>query len=98
MINGYDCGGMMGGLSSFGWPMGGFGWLGMIVQLLFWAGILILIAWAIIRIFPTSRGHNGGSEAHTETAEEILRQRFARGEIDEKEYESRRRVLLGQGA
>lgn len=95
MMQGYNCGGM---LSAFGWPMGGFGWLGMLIELLFWAGILILIAWAIMRIFPTHRGISGGSEGHAETAEEILRQRFARDEIDEKEYEAKRRVLLGGGA
>jgi putative membrane protein len=76
--------------------MGGIGWLGMIIQLLFWLGILALIAWAIMRIFPRQHRHTGGSEVHPETAEEILRQRYARGEIDDKEYEVRRNVLLGR--
>jgi putative membrane protein len=95
MMNGYNCGGM---LSAFGGPMGSFGWLGMLIQLLFWAGILILIAWAIMRIFPHGQRRTGESEEHMQTAEEILRQRYARGEIDDKEYESKRRALLGQGA
>ena len=86
MINGFD-GGMMGG-----W--GTFSWLGMLIQFLFWGGILALIAWAITRIFP---GQRGGEQpgARGDSAEELLRQRFARGEIDAEEYEERRRILSG---
>ena len=98
MMGGYDCGGMMNGMGTFGFPMGGgaLGWIGMLVQILFWAGILVLIAWAIMRIFP--QRHSEGSEMHRgETAEEILGQRFARGEIDEKEYQAKRHALSGGG-
>jgi putative membrane protein len=96
MMQGYDCGGMMNGVGSFGWPMmGGFGWVGLTIQILFWLAILALIVWAIMRIFPRNR-HTGTSQTHTETAEEILRQRYARGEIDDKEYEARQNVLLGK--
>lgn len=83
-MHGFD-GGMMGG-----W--GAFGWLGMLIQLLFWGGILVLIAWAIARIFPAKRDGEHTS-AHTDSAQETLRQRFARGEISAEEYEERRRIL-----
>lgn len=86
MMNGFD-GGMMGG-----W--GAFGWLAMLIQLLFWGGILALIAWAITRIFPGQRSDKHTS-SHTDSAEELLRSRFARGEISAEEYEERRRILKG---
>jgi putative membrane protein len=66
----------------------------MLIQLLFWGGILALMAWAITRIFPSQRGGEQ-PETREDSAEELLRQRFARGEIDAEEYEERRRILSG---
>lgn len=88
MMGGWD-GGMMGG----GW--GAFGWLWMIVALLFWGGLLTIIVWAVMRIFPAQRTGGGPPERGAASAEEILRGRFARGEIDAEEYEERRRILHG---
>jgi putative membrane protein len=64
-------------------PMGGWGPFGMIwmfFNLLVFVGLLALMAWGVSRIL-TSRQERTGS------AEEILRQRFARGEINAEEYE-----------
>jgi uncharacterized protein (DUF305 family)/uncharacterized membrane protein len=74
---------MMGGFDDF---MGSFGWLWMLLPILFWGGLLLLIAWAVVRIFP---GRRGGErpEVRDQPAEEILRGRFARGEINAEEYE-----------
>jgi putative membrane protein len=85
MMNGFD-GGMMGG-----W--GAFGWLWMLIPLLFWGGLLTLIVWAIIRVFPGQ--NNERREFQGESAEEILRARFARGEIEAEEYESSLQTLRG---
>lgn len=76
-----------------GW--GTFGWLWMVIPLLFWGGLLVLIAWAITRAFPGGRGENSSGERRPESAEEVLRDRFARGEVDAEEYEERLRVLRG---
>jgi putative membrane protein len=85
-------GSMMGG-----W--GAFGWLGMLITLLFWVGVLVLIVWAVVRIVSALE-HRGGTPPHTHgggmpsaSPEDILKERFARGEIDAKEFEERRRVL-----
>ncbi|TMD39618.1 MAG: hypothetical protein E6I88_11880 [Chloroflexi bacterium] len=59
-----------------------------IVYLLFWAVILVLAVWLVmwaIRRFP---GRDRGN-----TALSILNERFARGEIDQAEYDSRKAVL-----
>jgi uncharacterized membrane protein len=46
----------------------------------------------VARIFPRSRADNR-LEAPRDSAEEILRERFARGEITAEEYERILRVL-----
>jgi putative membrane protein len=63
-----------------GW--GPFGMIGMFFNLLVFVGLLVLIAWGVPRILS---GRQGGERA--DSAEEILRQRFARGEINAEEYE-----------
>ncbi|MBA3389306.1 MAG: SHOCT domain-containing protein [Rubrobacter sp.] len=73
--------------------MGGGGWLWMLVPLLFWGGLLAFAAWALMRIFPNRAGGNGDPGTRGESAEEILRKRFARGEIDAEEYERTLEVL-----
>ena len=80
-----------GGMMDGGW--GTLGILGVLVQLLFWGGLLAVIVWAVVRITANRQG--GGTDARVggDSAEEVLRQRFARGEIDAQEYEERLRIL-----
>ena len=49
-----------------------------------------MIAICVFMMFFMMRRHRGG---HGNTAAQILKERFARGEIDKAEYEERRRVL-----
>ena len=84
---GFD-GGMMGNWSTFGW-------LWMLIPLLFWGGLLALIVWAIARVFPIQR-NNERQEPPKQSAEDILRERFARGEIEAEEYDSSLRTLRGE--
>ena len=88
MMGPFDGGGMMGN-----W--GVFSWLWMLISLLFWGGLLALTAWAVMRIFPGGRGGGEPREGNATSAEETLRERFARGEIDAKEYEERLQILRG---
>lgn len=67
----------------FGWFGHGFGWLFMVlVWVLVIAGVVALIKW--LGSSPTRRG---------ETPLEIIKARYARGEISKKEYERMRREL-----
>ncbi|QIN84454.1 SHOCT domain-containing protein [Rubrobacter tropicus] len=71
--------------------MGGLG-------ILFFIGLLVLAAWAAARVFPDwrERLEGFGAAGRTGSAEEILRERFARGEIDAEEYERSLDVLRGE--
>jgi putative membrane protein len=67
----------------------------ILFPILFWGGIVFLIAWSVARIFPKGRG-NDRSEAPRDSAEEILRERFARGEISAEEYQRAMGILRGE--
>ena len=75
---------------------GGFWWPWMLIPLLFWGGFIALIAWAVIRLFPRRRSDDNPT-ASRDRAEEILRERFARGEITSEEYEKSLEVLRRAG-
>ncbi|RYL92310.1 hypothetical protein EWI07_09735 [Sporolactobacillus sp. THM7-4] len=69
-----------------GWGIGpGFGWL---IQLLFFI-VIIYLAFILIR----KLNNIPESEKKENRAEEILRERFARGEITEEEYKKMKEVL-----
>lgn len=69
----------------YGWEYGGhmgFGGLGMV---LWWgliiAGILLLVKWV------------GGERRNDKSALDMLKERYARGEIEQAEFEQKRREL-----
>jgi putative membrane protein len=73
--------------------MGGMGWFGAIVMIIFWVlvivGLVLLIRWLLINTrVPSSESKPPSS------ALEILRERYARGEIDKKEFEEKKKDLL----
>jgi putative membrane protein len=76
---------MMGG---WGW-MSGWGWLGMVGVTVFWIAVLVLIVWALSRVLSAP------AQRVEPDALEILKQRFARGDISQAEYEQARRTLIG---
>jgi putative membrane protein len=54
--------------------------------------VLVLVVWAIIKVFPDWQDRVG-LDRREDSAEETLRQRFARGEITAEEYERSLEVL-----
>jgi len=74
----------------YGNPMGAGGWVLMVLSTLaFWA---LLIA-AIVLAVRTLRDSRPSGTATTGSAEGILAERFARGEIDSDEYTQRLQTL-----
>jgi putative membrane protein len=69
------------------WMWGAGGLVMMLMMLVFWglviAGLVIGLRWLV------GQGH----PARRDEALEILRQRYARGEIDKQEFETRKRDL-----
>lgn len=72
----------------WGGPMG-FGWMGSLFMLILWVVIIIGIVWSVKYIL---RSKTCFSE-HTNTPLEILKARYAKGEIDKKEFEEKKKEL-----
>jgi putative membrane protein len=68
--------------------MGGGG-VGTILLLV----VLAVAVWAIIKLVPDWQDRVGLNGRREDSAEETLRQRFARGEIDAEDYERSLEVL-----
>lgn len=77
------------------WNNAGWGsgqWLAMsLMMLLFWGAAISLLVWLLRRGRSTlSTGEHGRTSDH---ANELLAERFARGEIDEAQFERGRTLL-----
>ncbi|MFD2421418.1 SHOCT domain-containing protein [Amycolatopsis pigmentata] len=71
----------------YGHGMGGWGFALMTVsQILFWALIIAGIV-ALVRYVGRRSQHTGSFGASRQTPEQLLAERFARGEISEEEYQ-----------
>jgi putative membrane protein len=71
----------------YGWGMGfGFGWIFMIV---FWALVIVGIVYFVKTISGSAK-----KEDHGETALDILKKRYAKGEISREEFEKIRDDLI----
>lgn len=89
---------MMGYGGGLGFGLGG--WLGFIGCALFVVGAVLLIAWAITRLTGSAPGSAQSAGAAQPTAwatapdaMELLRQRFARGEITAEEFAATKQTL-----
>ncbi len=75
------------GMMGYGY---GMGWFGGIIMIAFWiaviVGIVLLIRWLIISTRTASHGTSSG-----DSALEILKKRYARGEINKQEFEEKRK-------
>ncbi|MBM3149156.1 MAG: SHOCT domain-containing protein [Chloroflexi bacterium] len=75
--------GMMGG---FGW-----GWFMPIGMILFWG----LVIWGIVALVRgVATPGSSGSSRELDSALEVLKRRYARGEISKEEFEEKRKDLV----
>ena len=79
------------GPGMMGWGYG-IGWFGTIVMGAFWiaviVGVVFLIRWLAL---PTQSGSHGTTS--DDSALEILKKRYTRGEINKEEFEAKKRDL-----
>jgi putative membrane protein len=85
----------------WGWPNmmggcfgGGMGWIGMLLGIIFLIaiiiGIILLVVWFVKRVTHSP------TEPKTDIkAFEILKERYAKGEINKEQYEEIKKDLLG---
>ncbi len=81
-----------------GWGMmepgiiGGFGWMWLmpIFMIVFWG----LVIWGIVALVRGLSGSRGSDSSKANSALEILKRRYAEGEIDKKEYEEKKKDLV----
>lgn len=76
----------------------GFGMWGWVLMALFWLGVIVLAVWFISSVFPRAAGASSprvteGAAGSAISASEILKQRFARGEISQADYDEMRNHL-----
>ena len=81
------------------WSDGGWGagdWMAMsLMMFVVWGGLIALVVWLAGR-FRDNPPHTSGSRPTAPDADQVLAERFARGEIDADEF-TRRRELLHAG-
>ncbi len=71
--------GMFGGGMWFGW--------------IFWIIILVIIIWAVVQFTNRNQQNNSLNPNKEETPLEILKKRYAKGEISKEEYEEIKKNL-----
>lgn len=65
--------------------------LWMVLNLLFW--LLVIVGVVLLAVWAVDRGR-GRSDRESESALEILKKRYARGEVSKEEYEEKKRDLI----
>ena len=82
-----------------GYNFGFGGWFGMLFMTFFWVAIIVLAIWLVSKLFSGRAGTGiAPSNAPTQltqppTADEILKQRYVRGEITKEQFEEMRRDI-----
>lgn len=69
--------------------LGGFGWI-------FWLAVFIIIVWLVFRVILGGKNKATFGVHMEDDALEILKKRFAKGEISKEEFEEKKKTLKGE--
>ena len=94
MMGGFD--GMMDGNMMAGW--GAYGLAGGLMNMLLLVGLLGVAVWVSVNVLANQRRRSVSYAHRASPAEEVLRERFARGEIGADDYARCLRTLRGEPA
>jgi putative membrane protein len=74
----------------YGWGFGG--WWMILIMAVFWG----LVIWGIVALIRRTNGVGGCGSSHqnTDSALEILKRRYAIGEVNKEEFEEKRKSLI----
>ncbi len=89
----FGWGNMMGGYGPGGYFNSGYWWMGiigMVVQVVFWIAIIAIVVGLFRRYGANTRSTAVGRNS----ALDILRERYARGELDTEEFNRRKADLM----
>ena len=90
MMDGWGSGGYGGGTSVVG------GIFMLIIMVAVIVSVVLLVVWLVRQTSgPTVTGGTGGMAPRGDTPLDVLKSRYARGEIDTNEYEEKKKVLTG---
>ena len=68
----------------------GFGFIFMII---FWVGLMLLAIWLVGLLFPSAKTPENRSSEPARPAPEILRERYARGELTTEQYQEMMKTI-----
>lgn len=71
----------------------GGGWLMMGIGMLVWVLVLLAVVWLVVRTVYASDRRQGDGRGERDEALDLLRRRFANGDIDAEEFERRLALL-----
>ena len=71
-------------MSGFGM---GFGFVGLLLMVLFWIGLIALAVWVVRYVFSNVQQDSTQPVESDWNARDILNKRFARGEITREQYD-----------
>lgn len=75
------------------WGWDGGAWLMMGIGMLFWVLVLVVVVWLVVRMVNAADRRPADGRGERDEALELLRRRFASGEIDAEEFERRLALL-----
>jgi putative membrane protein len=71
----------------------GWGIAGMLMMTVFWVSVILLTIYAVRALTGQRDSTASARPRQTDVALDVLRERYARGEIDRDEFQERRRAL-----